>query len=209
MKFEVIKPGVFAVVADTSQELARLFVRFQEHFESPKFKGKYFTLDEFKNWYKDYTNSKTFTYYNDWGGFNVPSTVIEPFIEGKFGKLSTREKWLLSNIKKSVNPGEKYYVIGYPENNSNTIKHELAHAKFYLNSFYNMSVLMAIGAVNKNTIKNIFKYLAKLGYGDNVWIDELHAYVLTGKTDLKRAGLWTPQLDVLKSELSNLYKTCV
>lgn len=65
---EILK-DVFHLNYLTQEQLASTFLRFQEHYESPEFRGKIFTLDEYKEWYM--TNSPNsikkgiFTYYED------------------------------------------------------------------------------------------------------------------------------------------------
>ncbi len=60
------------------------------------------------DWYaKRYGN---FTYYEDWAGFNVPSTAMQPFYEGKFDPLSEKERQLLQLFEGTLS--ERFYVIG-------------------------------------------------------------------------------------------------
>ena len=51
LKFKTLAPNIYAVEGTTSSEVARLFLRFQECYESPKFRDKIFTLKEFKKYY--------------------------------------------------------------------------------------------------------------------------------------------------------------
>lgn len=71
------------LVFENQKELASTFVRFQEHYESPEFAGKTFSLEEFKEWYiknsEKGRETGEFTYYEDWSGFNIPSYVMRPF----------------------------------------------------------------------------------------------------------------------------------
>lgn len=77
MNCKEILPHIFHVNFSSQEELASTFLRFQEHFESPSFKGKIFSLDDYKRWYIKHSpnGQKTgeFTYYSDWSGFNIPS----------------------------------------------------------------------------------------------------------------------------------------
>jgi hypothetical protein len=91
----------------TQYELAATFLRVQEHYESPRFHGHIFSLEQYMDWYaKRYGN---FTYYEDWSGFNVPSTALQPFYEGKFDPLAEKEKQFLRLFK---DLRERFYVIG-------------------------------------------------------------------------------------------------
>ena len=95
MKLEELIENIYHVSFPTRKEAASTFLRFQEHYESPQFRGKIFSLDEFKEWYT--ANSEKgkakgkFTYYDDWGGFNIPSYILEPFYKGLFNPLSEKE----------------------------------------------------------------------------------------------------------------------
>jgi hypothetical protein len=93
---QILVDRIHLLTFDNQIDLTSTFLRFQEHYESPFFKGKYFTLDEFKEWYiKTSPNGKKsgkFTYYTDWGGFNIPSYILKPFYNGAFNPLSENEK---------------------------------------------------------------------------------------------------------------------
>jgi len=56
-------------------------LRFEEYYESPRFKGRIFTFDEYRKWYvKNSPKGKKtgrFTYYSDWSGFNIPSYALK------------------------------------------------------------------------------------------------------------------------------------
>src|SRR3990167_8171616 len=112
IKLEEIIKNIFHLNVDTQEELTTTFLRFQEHYESPEFKGKIFTLEEFKKWYilNSPNGKKTgrFTYYEDWAGFNIPSEVLEPFYEGKFNPLADYEQKFLDLFKEKRDG--KFYV---------------------------------------------------------------------------------------------------
>ena len=74
-----------------------------------------------------------FTYYQDWAGFNVPSTAFQQFYEGKFNPLE-KEKQLLRLFK---DVRERFYVIGiYDSGAKDSLTHELAHALFFVDDSY-------------------------------------------------------------------------
>src|SRR3989338_320286 len=114
MLLEEIARGVLHVNFGTQRELASTFVRFQEFFESPHFRGRVFSMEEFVGWYvANSDNGKAtgrFTYFEEFLGFNVPSFALQPFLEGKFDPLSSPEQDLLGSI--SAKKGEPFYLIG-------------------------------------------------------------------------------------------------
>lgn len=96
-----IAKDIYLLRFKTQYELAATFLRVQEHYESPRFHGRIFSLEQFMDWYaKRYGN---FTYYEDWAGFNVPSTALQPFYEGKFDPLSEKEKEFLPPVWSDAN----------------------------------------------------------------------------------------------------------
>lgn len=215
-KFKKIGKNVFAVTADTSQELAKLFLRFQENYESPQFKDTAFTLEEFKEWYQTSRGAKTFTYYTDWGGFNVPGKIINRFIncsefkcENEYGEglcfdpLSEDEKWLVKKIVEAKVKG-KYYVIGYAKGSSSTLQHETAHAMFYIDHEYRKQVGKILHK-NEEVLVDLGKHLLSIGYANSVVEDEKHAYLLSNRAGLKAQKLWIPQFDMINRQLTNIF----
>src|ERR1700677_4556048 len=89
------QPKVIHLKFKRKKDLTMTMLRFQEHFESPKFKNKFFSLEEFKAWYSTTTKSKKFTYYSDFNGFNFPSKTLKAFYAGKFDPLTVDEKQIL------------------------------------------------------------------------------------------------------------------
>lgn len=164
---------IYLIESNSRQDLAETFMRFQEHYESPEFKGKTFSIDEFAHWYaKKYG---AFTYTRDWYGFNIPASVLEPFRQGKFDPLTSKEHNLLKLCEKA---DTNSYIIGVTPNAEyfkETVKHEFVHGAFYTNSEYRKDV---IGCVRNFSIKPINKGLIKMGYCDDVVVDETNAYVL-------------------------------
>lgn len=155
----------------TQELLCSTFLRFQEHYESPKFKGKIFTLDEFKEWYT--IEKGSFSYYTDWSGFNIPSYVLNPFYEGKFNPLEEKEKAFLEYFKEKQG---KFYIIGTYGDEQSLLEHEIAHGLFYINDDYREEALKILSKVE---LFEVYAYLQKLGYHQSVWEDEAHAYLLS------------------------------
>ena len=78
--------------------LALAFVRMQEFYESPRFCGRVFTLEEFSTWYSQACGHGEFTYPEDWSGFNVPSTAVRA-VRDRFRGHHQEEKFLLAALK--------------------------------------------------------------------------------------------------------------
>ncbi|MDD2680404.1 MAG: hypothetical protein PHO03_06370 [Candidatus Omnitrophica bacterium] len=198
-----IADSVYLLVFDTQYELSSTFLRFQEYYESPKFRGKIFQLKDYKEWYSKLKGG--FTYYTDWSGFNIPSYVLEPFYQGEFKRISKKEKVILDMFKKEKSD---FYIIGVclnrkkekktvKENQGLEIKNELANGLFYTNKAYKDKVLETIHEFNVNKIKKSINQSA-VGYCDEVLDDEVNAYVIgSGLKGIPKS---------LRSRLENLYK---
>lgn len=146
------------------------FLRFQEYYENPQWRNKIFTLGQFKDWYsREYG---AFTYAEDWGGFNIPSYVLEPFKNGLFEPLTAEEQNLLDYFKHRT---DDFYIIGVSEPDS-TLDHEIAHGLYYTNSKYKNEVMRVLSQNNKN-LKEVHSFVKGMMYHESVWLDEVHAYV--------------------------------
>ena len=176
-----ITDKIFLLIFENQHEIASTFLRFQEHYESPKFRGKSFSLGEFKAWYSSLRGD--FTYYTDWNGFNIPSYILKPFYEGQFDPISDEEKEIL-NLFRDV--GDDFYVIGIHKdmkNVSSFLKHEIAHGLFYTDSQYKDRVMEILSEFNLDEIKDELR--SKGGYHEEVLDDEVHAYSLGSVGKLK------------------------
>ena len=74
-----IVPRIYCVTVDDDYDRAMLFCRYQEFYESPykKFRGKPFTWMEYMRHYKSAWKKRTFTYPDDWAGYNIPSNILD------------------------------------------------------------------------------------------------------------------------------------
>lgn len=199
MKFKKLFPSIYVVETNTSREAAELMLRFQEHYESPFFKDKVFSLKEYKAWYREENGDGKFTYYSAFTGFNTPDNAFVPFQDGKFKNLTKKEKWLLEQIKDLPKP---YCVIAYQKKDVAVKKHEIAHAHFYLDQVYRAAVLDLLENYNLNKIKRM---LSKHHYAEKVWLDECHAYILCDKQELIDENLWLPEYEELQIKLKKLF----
>ena len=188
-----IADDVHVVRFDSQYALASTFLRIQEHYESSHFRGRVFSLEEYMDWYA--ARFGAFTYYEDWSGFNVPSTAIEPFYSGRFNPLLRKEQQLLRLFDQAKAP---FYVIGLYQDAELT--HELAHALFYLRPAYRQAVRAAMRGYDTAAIA---RHLASLGYHRRVLEDEVHAYLVSGDS---AAGLSLKRLVPLRRALRAIYR---
>jgi hypothetical protein len=191
-----IADSMFLLRFETQYELASTFLRIQEHHESSNFSGRIFSLEDYMDWYVERFGS--FTYYEDWSGFNVPSTSFRLFRAGKFDPLSKKERRLLRLFHGEPEP---FYVIGVAKQGSReNILHELAHALFYTNAAYRRAVQGAMRAYDTSSME---RSLARMGYAKHVLQDEVHAYLATQRGSLEASQR---RLTGLRKTLRALFK---
>jgi len=197
MKIEgkIIVPHVYLLKFETQYELCMSFVRMQEFYESPKFRGKYFTLEKYIDYWSKEFGHGSFTYPSVWNGFNIPGKVLYDWINKFYfghGNIRDREENILHKICGLMGKEigftlmdsedmENIYVIGiHGKNNERTIQHELAHAMYYLNEDYRKSCKTLLRKMDKKAYETGKKWLLDKGYCNKMIDDELQAYFSTG-----------------------------
>ncbi len=186
---EEVVPGVIHLRFPTQTLLASTFVRFQEHYESPKYRNTVFSLAEFKDWYRTTKDHGRFSYYADWDGFNIPSRVLRRFMKGDFDPLSAKERALLAKV--AARKG-RFYVIGTAGTDVDkaVLRHEVAHGLWYTRPDYRRR---ARAILKELDLRPVYTMLRELGYHRSVWLDEAHAWIGDGDAALKDAGLADPR----------------
>jgi len=175
--------SVFLVQFPDQKTLASTMLRFQEHYESPNFRGQVFSREEFEKWYIEKKGS--FSYLEDWSGFNVPSTVFESFWSGKFDPLSSEEQELLDAVGKLPKP---FYLIATSENPvHSTLRHEIAHGLYATNPDYRAEVYAHLEGLQLSPIHRMLADGA--GYHPAVWLDECHAYLMANYTWMRQENI--------------------
>lgn len=174
MVLKQITSQILHLVFTKQTDMAKTMLRFQEYYESPnsKFRNNTFSLNEFKKWYRTTKKHGKFSYYQDWGGFNVPGYVFKPFLAGQFKNLTRQEKQILSLVK-NHNLDKVSLIATLKDNDS--LRHETAHGLFYTQPRYKKRVLQILKYARLNKLK---KHLLKHGYCREVLMDECHAYLL-------------------------------
>ncbi len=194
------KAPIYIIESHSRQVLADTFMRFQEYYESPKFKGRVFSIDEFVQWYAGIYGS--FTYAKDWYGFNIPSKVLDPFRKGDFNPLTPNEQKILE-ISKSEE--KDFYIIGVTpsaEYFAETVRHEFVHGAFFSDQKYRNTV---INCLKQSKIFNIEKGLSKMGYDKDVFADEANAYLLVEPETITEYAT-KRDTEKLRARLSKIFK---
>jgi hypothetical protein len=197
-EWKALPGNIYLFTFERPRLLAQTFLRFQEYYESPVFKGKIFTLNEFNEWYGGIRNTE---YVDDWSGFNVPDKAFDAFIAGKFDPLSVEENTLLSKVATLKKP---FYVIGAIKGDTGTILHETAHALFYLSELYRREVRKILKGFNT---KRIESFLEEKGYDHSVMLDEVNAYLLFDGDLLEDEGIINPaETEEIQKNLHALFE---
>jgi hypothetical protein len=197
IKVRPLMKNVYQLIFPNQREMALTMLRPQEYYENPKFRGKVFTNTEFKRWYSKRMGS--FTYAEDWDGFNIPGWIIKMLRHGTMNPLTAREQRLLSVIP---NGGEEFYIIAANTNDNDTLMHEVSHAMFYLNKTYKSRVLTELRRHNTTEIATM---LRKLSYCDEVIEDETVAYLLFTRDYMIDKGLNIKKHRLLVIKLTTIF----
>ena len=227
--FYELLPGVFLAEIFNNHDLAMSFWRAQEVYESAnsRFQDNVFTQAEYMSWYaKKASDTDTFSYSDDWCGFNLPSHIIDKC----YSMHTERNEYdrfflgLTGNIKEYMQ-AKPYYLLGVRRGDTGTLNHELAHGLFTTNPAYQADMLSLIGALPERQYKKLSQLIRKMGYAKSVIDDEIQAYLATGlsenmenkkleklrrpfkKTFKAYRGKWTlpePILKKAKVDLKNL-----
>jgi hypothetical protein len=188
-----IKPYIFAVVIKDNYDRSMLFCRYQEYYESPftEIRGKFFTLEEYMKIYIKNNKEKTFTYPNDWAGYNVPSNILID-ARKKFASSVNMYDLIMNDIiefcekeSKFRNFNEKHpwYLIGVDKLKSQILNHEIAHGLYYTDLKYKVEMDYHTTNITKTDLKSLKNKLIKMGYvnDDKILNDEIQAHMATGK----------------------------
>ena len=180
-----VMPHVYHLTFESSYDLAMHFIRFQEYYESPKFYRQFFSLVDYMEWYaKDYENANgAFTYPIDWGGFNVPSHCLVPFLEDNV--IPDRNKYddfmldIIQKIKEHEDD-HPFYLIGTSTDYCEGLSHELAHALYTVDTDYHREANLLLQTLPPEILETAQKYHPKHNYPQSTIDDEIHAYCATG-----------------------------
>jgi hypothetical protein len=118
---------------------------------------------------------------------------LQPFADKYEGKISGRYglnfPFHLMKSKKSskfISKILKYqaeYLIAYKKGDIVTKKHEMQHAKYYIDSEYRDSIKKLWDSFDSKYKSNVISMLGKMGYPEHVMLDEFQAYYYTEKTN--------------------------
>lgn len=178
-----VRPKIILLSFDSRYDLAMHFLRFQEYYESPHeaFKGKLFNLVDYMEWYSKEYGEDSFTYPDDWSGFNVPSWVLHDVVNGNIPDFNRYDGFMTDLYwKLAAEHGPSFYLIGARTSDEQTLQHEIAHGFWYTTPEYKLQMQKLVDDLEPQ-IKEAFRNaLLDNNYCEDVVDDEIHAYLSTG-----------------------------
>lgn len=178
MKFrlEEILPKIYLLIADDATELAQLFMRCQEFYENPTWKGKNFTIQEFTDWYIEEYGEMS--YSTDWVGFNIPVQEIR----NCYKNCPDWNKWddIMTDWVFFRNLPVDGYLIGVSTKHISAIDHEIAHGLYTTNQEYRDEMIKLTASSDQELINKVRADITLQMYHPSVVDDELQAYLATG-----------------------------
>lgn len=182
-------PKIYAVVIKDDKLRARVFMRYQEFYESDSdsFRGKGFKWYDFVKFYKKKTKNDYFSYHEDWAGYNIPCDSIESCI-AVIPDLNFYDLIMFSIVDtiKDKTGNNDYYLIGIDQSTGedpSLIFHEVAHGLWFVNPGYKKQQFENIQGLSPEIKDSLSKKISGMGYGENVIDDEIQAYLSTGIGD--------------------------
>lgn len=189
--FEVY-PRIFALVIKDDKLRSRVFLRYQEFYESDSdsFRGKGFKWKDYIDFYKEKTKKDYFSYHEDFVGYNIPCDTIEA-CKAKIPDLNVYDMVMFSVVDtiKNIVGSDKYYLIGVDDTESDDtslMHHEIAHGLWFSDPLYRAKMTKAINDMDPKVKEKMLEKIVSYGYGENVYDDELQAYLATGLGDEMR-----------------------
>lgn len=187
---------IWAVIGDTTSEIAHSFIRFQEYYENPIYKGvKGFSVVDIEKWQ---ATVSTKDYYSQWVGFNIPGRIFgevyqaegfKPFLEDETKLIQLLDRFPLHVLVDS-------YIIGAGRDQKEfdgIVQHEVAHALYTVNEDYRVEQNRNLSQIPYATFEAMYVGLGEIGYDHTVLSDEIQAYMITDRELLQEKA---PDADV-------------
>lgn len=179
--FKKLRDRLYELRFDDQHEMCMTFLRYQEFYESPRYVGRKFTLAEYMSWYvKDQSKDGSFSYPQDWGGFNLPVDIIGRVHAMGIDDPNHYDSLMFALYRTISAQCDGAYLIGVTRN-VELDEHEVTHAMFHIDESYRNKVLATLGAAYNNVLVGELKeILLGKGYAQVTALDEVNAYAVTG-----------------------------
>lgn len=197
-KFNQISDQIFLLTFDHPYDLAIRFLRVQETYESTheQFRDHVgWTIIDFMEWYvkSDYSDGNSFSYADDWAGFNVRSELLHRIYREEYTSIVDHNQYdqfmyHITALCDLMCPNDNWSLIGALEGDMETIPHELSHAFWATDPEYQAKGLALIQKYPE-LCEELKEHLRSLMYTEEVIDDECFAYMSTNSLtkDMKDA----------------------
>lgn len=179
-----LKPKIWHLHFEHPYDLTMHFLRYQEYYESPRFKKLNVQLVDVMDWYSRNIGEGLFTYPNDWAGFNLPGSDIFKLHKQGIEDANRYDRMMLgiAEFIRAKEDNDKFYLIGTSNTDEcfkATFNHELAHGMFFAEPEYRKKMISLVDELPTRTKNFIFKKLKECGYAEGFLVDECQAYLGT------------------------------
>jgi len=199
---------IYSLCFDDPYKLAMTFLRCQEYYESenPKFYRKKFTIIQYMDWY--FKKSGSFEYHLDWSGFNFSSTIVDEVNRLGIDDINHYDLLLksITEMAKSDANNDRIYLIGYKKGNKGTLRHEIAHGRFYVNGEYRVKIENLFAKLPIDLQNKLYDSMMKAGYAQSSCVDEFQAYAITNNERRFWTEKKTPELQEFFDNIRKTYK---
>lgn len=191
--FRRFSPNIYLQLFESAYFLSISVIRIQEFYESCKFRKKFFTLEDYMDWYCFTQQKDSFDYTSEFLGYNLPGKDIIEWAKcfGYAGpdaepnpNIRDKERQLLEPIwRLGLDEVKNSYFILCSKTDPDlygTIKHEVAHALYRIDPEYRRTCLEIYKTIPASEKKIIHGFLRGHGYNPYVYPDETQAYFSTG-----------------------------
>lgn len=193
MELTKILPHVYHLRFPECYDLAMHFLRYQEYYESTKFRGQIFTLVDYMEWYAKEHGDGVFTYPDDWSGFNVPSDVLITVSEAELpdpNKYDIQMRALIETVRREEGDRPFYFIGTYGDGEApaEELDHEIAHALYFSDTEYRRAMEDLLDKMPTKNYDKAWRAMQEMNYHPITCRDEIHAYAATGPCqELKKA----------------------
>ena len=179
---QVSKPfdGCVLLQYRTVPDVARSFFRVAEYYDGKHYGGQSRSVsltDFLDNWMDRQGNVD---YFKFWDGFNIPDQAFRSWLKSA-KPLSKAEQVMVDAVRKNTQGQKKFCVIGVGSDDPATMRHEMFHAQYYLDTGFKTAADDLIKSHAKDrdfkTIQRVL--IKKLDYVDHV-DEEVAAYLYAG-----------------------------
>lgn len=207
---EKVADKIYHVIIPDQYDMCMTFCRVQEFYESPfkEIRGKRFPLLKLMEIYSKKKGGGCFTYPVEWGGFNVPSHIIEDLYNKELPDSNLYDETIIeidSKIKTQHND-LKYYLIGTTGGDLDALKHEKVHGFYYTNPKYKKEVISILSEISQKSYNDIKGCLLNIGYTTSVIDDEINAYLTADNGTLFDKVKMTKKLEGTAKKLQLLFE---